>query len=626
METVSPATTLLPGLRPVPVAGYLAALGVLSVLGEQLDPHCRGGWRQGCFFLQSRLGPDEVVEFFVHRFCPTPLASPWNGASGFYGQAREAAIGALAGSEQPRFAAYRATLGAIEAVLEGLALRQKPRSPAEKWALLKALELGLPPLGRRWLDAVVDLQGETPLYRPLLFTGGNDAKLDLARQSMAALKFLFLAPRSRPEKAARLLRSLLFDESLGERASPQSQGAFFPVTVEALNGSSAGEGVQRSNPWSQILSLEGVVALRGWPCSRLAIAAGGASLAMGEARRDDEWLPCWSRPLSMDELREALDGGGPDIEGHWRYASVRRNGKAHFVVPVSFRPASRAAFWGASLGWLTGSGRLSEGFLEALTRHQEGGCRAALGEALEELGRLRLHASTFPSLEPEWHAAASDGSHEFALASALTGLGAGVGVGRALWLRPQMGDFAGEDLCAMMVRLAHRRVWDAGRVSKRRIRSGGRRFNGPFWSCRSAGAADIGAFLRADVSDARTERLVHALCLLRGAVPADPAPGRAVLPYPFRLLKLCFDQGGGDRRPAPLEVLGLLGEGRLEEALACGWRFLSLRHGGLISPPSCAALDRSGCRRLAAALLLPISAELYAELLDSVSRRLRAPR
>ena len=82
----------LQGCSPTPLAAYLKALGVLrllssganSVTGEPTDPHVRGWWEGERFHLQTALGRDDVLWFFLHDYAPSPVIAPWNGGSGFY--------------------------------------------------------------------------------------------------------------------------------------------------------------------------------------------------------------------------------------------------------------------------------------------------------------------------------------------------------------------------------------------------------------------------------------------------------------------------------------------------------------------------------------------------------------
>jgi len=76
----------LKGLKPGALATYLSALGVMRLLSTQEggDPSIRGFWRNDHFVLISRIRWDEIEEFFVQKYVPTPILAPWNIESGFF--------------------------------------------------------------------------------------------------------------------------------------------------------------------------------------------------------------------------------------------------------------------------------------------------------------------------------------------------------------------------------------------------------------------------------------------------------------------------------------------------------------------------------------------------------------
>lgn len=56
---------VLYGCSPVPLAGYLKALGTFRLVAEQADPQAKGFWRDERFVLRTSLPQDELVRFFV---------------------------------------------------------------------------------------------------------------------------------------------------------------------------------------------------------------------------------------------------------------------------------------------------------------------------------------------------------------------------------------------------------------------------------------------------------------------------------------------------------------------------------------------------------------------------------
>ena len=97
---------VLKGCSPTPLASYLKALGILRLLSEQADPQARGWWDGETFCLLSRLSTEELEAFFLERYEPTPLLSPWNKGCGFF-KANDPGLSPLEHSTAPRFKRFR---------------------------------------------------------------------------------------------------------------------------------------------------------------------------------------------------------------------------------------------------------------------------------------------------------------------------------------------------------------------------------------------------------------------------------------------------------------------------------------------------------------------------------------
>lgn len=308
-------THSLAGLRVAPYASYLAAQGLRDLIVEQADPACEHWWSAGCIHVHTRMGRDELLDFFCDRYAPTPIASPWNAGSGFYPGESGEALEAISESRHPRFGPYRETLSFIVETLSALKLRERPAGEG-KVQLLRALASSPDPAGRRWMDAVVRFQDSGLAYSPLFFTGGNDAKLEMSRVFQFGIVALFLREGQR-EKTRSSLEALLFDQAASTLYS-QTHGALDPFTTASPNGSSEGESSPLGAPWSYVLALEGL--LRLGDVLRRHVPRGQASLLPEESRRPDLWLP-----LRRPDLL---------VGNHIRYAVLPRNGKAHFCIPI----------------------------------------------------------------------------------------------------------------------------------------------------------------------------------------------------------------------------------------------------------------------------------------------------
>lgn len=97
---------ILKGCSPAPLANYLKALGILRLVGEQADGRVRGWWDGERFCLLSTLCKEKLEAFFLEKYQPTPLLSPWNKGCGFF-KANDPGLCPLEKSTAPRFQKFR---------------------------------------------------------------------------------------------------------------------------------------------------------------------------------------------------------------------------------------------------------------------------------------------------------------------------------------------------------------------------------------------------------------------------------------------------------------------------------------------------------------------------------------
>jgi len=109
---------VLSGCTPEPFSSYLTGLAVLRLVSEQKDRGARGWWDGGVFYLESNLDEERLLNFFLNEYVPTPIVSPWNGGSGFYGGDNTEGMDAIMQSESERFALYRETIRRVKSFPE----------------------------------------------------------------------------------------------------------------------------------------------------------------------------------------------------------------------------------------------------------------------------------------------------------------------------------------------------------------------------------------------------------------------------------------------------------------------------------------------------------------------------
>ncbi|MBF0561785.1 MAG: type I-U CRISPR-associated protein Csx17 [Alphaproteobacteria bacterium] len=479
---------VLHGCAPVPLAGYLKALGVFRLVAEQTDPDVLGYWRDERFVLRTRLTEDEFVGFFLNDYRPTPVVAPWNGGSGFWEKDNHEGIESIKASDFERLASYRTAIDTCERLISEHCLSEAPKDDA-KASLLAALRGALSEEACRWLDGALALTMDGPRYPPILGTGGNDGRLDFSNNFMQRLTMI---TNGDVGKCMEILRSSLFSMP----SAHLEEGAVGQFSPGAAGGVNAGVGFKADswvNPWDFILTVEGAMVFAAaaarrhaqdrkaaltFPFTTRSVGAGSGATTFADETdaRAEFWAPLWSRAAGFDETslmmsegRAVLDGGaardGLDfaravaqlgiargIDTFQRHGFLMRAGKAYFATPlgrVRVRENQRASLISELDigGWLSrvrktirDFGALGRGLDEALFRLTGDGSTKAVQETLIAVGELVLEAGRRPKLRKDdkgmpplpppprlstkWADAADDGSHEFALAEALASLDA----------------------------------------------------------------------------------------------------------------------------------------------------------------------------------------------------------
>lgn len=367
-------TIPLPGCTPEPLMQYLKALGVLRLVAEQADPAARGFWQGDIFFLETKLCQNDLCEFLLERYEPTPIVGPWGARSGFFEAASEKsgreALQAIEASSLNRLHRFSATIRAVRGVLSSLGLTEKADSPEAKRRLMMQCRAMLPDQVLDWLDATYVLLADDTKYPPLLGTGGNEGSgsymSGFSQQVVAVLL---------KRQWDHALHPALFGTTGDRLSTNQTPGHFSPSAAGGPNASSASDGGLITNPWDYLLMLEGTLMFAAACVTRLESHHTGAlsypfcvrpaGVGYGSAAANDEglsraemWLPLWRRPAGVTELRSLFSEGranlgarrarngvdfaraicslGVDrgISEFKRYGFQQRNGLSYFAIPL----------------------------------------------------------------------------------------------------------------------------------------------------------------------------------------------------------------------------------------------------------------------------------------------------
>ena len=352
------------GFTPTPLAAYLKALAVLRLVAEAStdgggDPDATGFWRDDVFVLCTGLTREELRAFFLNRYRPTPLLSPWNGGSGFYfqegklkekdpvtgkklktgvrNQETEATrtVAAIAQSTSPRFADYRDAIAIARRVIANFKIVEAPENTStnnQKDRFIQAFRNLASDHCLSAMDSAVVIAGDETSFPPLLGTGGNDGNLDFTNNFMQRLLEVIdeSAGAARPG-ADDSLDSALFGAPCN-LLSESAIGQFAPGSAGGPNASSGFEGSARTNAWDFILMLEGAVLFAASAVRRLEFGdrailsapfvvrsrmgtEGAASAGDDDDSRNEIWMPLWAVPCGVDEVRSLLSEGRATLNG-----------------------------------------------------------------------------------------------------------------------------------------------------------------------------------------------------------------------------------------------------------------------------------------------------------------------
>ena len=368
-------TITLNGCAPIPLAHYLKALGILRLVSEQVDATTRGSWPNDQFALHVTVDTTALVEFFQRSYRPTAVLAPWNGGSGFFPKDNDEALTAIEEGNASRLEPYRAGMAAARQELNRLALKAKPDGETKK-LLLQSCRNSFPEDALGWLDAVFVLGRDGAKFPPLLGTGGNDGRLEFTNNFMQRIAEVMDPATGEPTvESARWLRAALFGSAAPGLATKAPVGQFFPFAAGGANATSGFDAPSAVNPWDFILMIEGALLFAAALVKRLEsadddslvypfcvrqAAVGYASAADADEAeaRCEMWMPLWSEPTTIAELRAIFSEGRAQVRGRsarngmdfaqaavtlgvdrgiaafQRYGFQVRNGLAYFATPL----------------------------------------------------------------------------------------------------------------------------------------------------------------------------------------------------------------------------------------------------------------------------------------------------
>ena len=443
---------VLEGCAPVPLAGYLKALGVFRLVAEQADENAHGFWHDERFVLKTALNEESLVQFFIEKWRPTPVVAPWNGGSGFWPKDNREGIDAVMASNASRFNGYKETIRLCKILIDEKQFSEAPKQE-DKTGFISLLRARLSAEACRWLDGAIALTMEGPRYPPVLGTGGNDGRLDFSNNYM---RQLMKVTQRESDVGREALRAALFSEPSAS-FEKGAVGQFAPGNAGGANASTGFEGKSHPNPWDFALTVEGTLIFASAAVRRHAqdrgdafafpfttrtvgVGTGVAAFADESDSRAEFWTPLWSRAATLGEVEHLMSEGravvkdraardgfdfaraaaqlgfASGIDSFIRHGFLMRNGKNYFATPLSrmrikenpkaslIRDLDRRGWLSRARRTVRGEtvppslGKIGRNLDEALFRLTVDGSAQAVQEMLMAFGALMLEVARRPKL------------------------------------------------------------------------------------------------------------------------------------------------------------------------------------------------------------------------------------
>jgi CRISPR-associated protein Csx17 len=338
----------LRGCKPEPLAHYLKALGVLRLVVEQQggDPQAKGYWHDNCFVLDTSITKEQLLDFFLNEYQPTPIISPWNGGSGFYEQTgnKRKILNNITNSTHERFLRYRESIETGDRVIHELGITKEliQKDKTKKPILVTKLREELSDLALAWLDTAACLTGDELKHAPLLGTGGNDGNLEFSKVFMEQIQTVLDCATGEPMTiATNLLKVALFDDVISQLKFSGASGQFNPWAGGGYNAAPGFDGDSRTNPWDYILMLEGSLLFvsgvtrkyenqKGefvYPFTVRPSKSGYGSATDTDADRGELWTPLWGQPAALAELKMLFSEGRVKVQRKFGSSQTARTAR-----------------------------------------------------------------------------------------------------------------------------------------------------------------------------------------------------------------------------------------------------------------------------------------------------------
>ena len=338
----------LDGCTPDPLMSNLKALGIFRIVAMQIDSDVSAYWENDMFVLETKITKDELIEFFLEKYVPTPIVSPWNKDSGFY-DVKQTAVDKIKKNSNPRFDMYRLVLKQVDEVIgkmvpeynefikkrvqekDNTSLKNdskkiKEITYKEKTTLLRQYRNKLSNTVIPWMDAAYVMSSDKPTFGTMLGSGGNDGRFEISLNFMTHLIELLIDPNDKSKRSIYSRRKELLNNSFYNTSvelESSSFAYFHPGRYVGIASSGKGK-YSFVNPWDFLFTIEGTMLFAGsiskrsnsrqaaFPFTTDSSSAGYPTTS-DEKTRGEIWIPLWNNPATYDEIKYVFNEGRAQV-------------------------------------------------------------------------------------------------------------------------------------------------------------------------------------------------------------------------------------------------------------------------------------------------------------------------
>ncbi len=330
----------LDGCIPESLMMNLKALGIFRILAEQMDQEITANWERDVFVLHTKLSKDELLDFFLKQYKPTPLVSPWNGGSGFF-DVDNSVVYEIEQSDNKRLKEYCEVFEDVREILQDniseyaelIKKKDEERMKELKKKIKNNKDLLLSQFRNKiteklvpWFDAMYVITSTKPSYGTILGSCGNDGNFEISENFMKCIcKCILPDKNSTDDEKKDWIKGSLFGNSV--KLMENSSAYFYPDGYKGSNCTSAGfekEKISLINPWDYILMIEGTLLFAGSVSRRSILtkaafpftvhsSMAGYGSSSAEKSRGELWIPLWDNPATYDEIKYIFNEGRSQI-------------------------------------------------------------------------------------------------------------------------------------------------------------------------------------------------------------------------------------------------------------------------------------------------------------------------